>query len=401
MVHVRVLACAAVTENLDVAIAMGSPKNWPLEADRLVPWTDRQKLGLFLQDKNQPGRVYSLTVEAGSGSCVVRVERIASTDIVIACTGDDVQSTPMNHKFVYNVAEKKLVSHFAYAPFRMYRGFVDSGGAVFVGSDSQRLIAIAFRLDSSQLFQVLDDVQARPWLARLHASVGTVGEERKRILYLEPEEFHPVRFGTFSLDREEGNSFGPRLAITGQRGGKTVHYELPQSSYDAFAAARPERVTNNYVRANTEFDERIGPYQIEGGKLWFGKTFYDGEGTSGVGGFGYFDPAGRKYRLFAPAEVADWSVSAILVEPGTVWTALVRRGEYGGPSGGVLQFDLRTETVHRFGMPDFGEQFLRVGSDLLVATTGGVAVIHGGQVARYFVDRTADGRVRVIPSNVQ
>jgi len=338
--------------------------------------------------------VYPLTVEAGSGSCVIRIERITDAEAVVACTGDDVQSTPMIHKFVYDLREKKLVGRFSYSPFRIYRVFPDAGGAVFAGSDSAQLVAISYQPGSGQPFRVLTENEARPWLARLRVSDGTIGEERKRIVNIEPDEFRPVHFGPFTLDQEKGNSFGPRLVIIN---GQT-RYELPQSTYDAFAAARPARVKNGYVGSNTEFDERIGPYQVQDGKLWFGKTFYDGEGTTGVGGFGYFDPADRKYHLFPPPEIADWSVTAILVEPDTVWTALALRGEYGGPSGGVLQFDRQSQNVRKFAMPDFGEQFLRVGNDLLLATSGGIAVIHDGQVTRYFIDRDATGRLFVVPS---
>jgi hypothetical protein len=397
--HVQVIRRAAVTENLDLVVAIGSPKNCPLEQGRPVPWTEQQKLGLFLQEKNQRARVYSLAVEAGSDGCAVRVDRITSTDSVFACTAGFLQFTPLNHKFVYDVRAKRLVSHFSYSPFSMYRGFANAGGAVFAGSDSQRLIAIAFQPGSPQPFRVLGEVEARPWLARLRTSEGTVGSERKRVLYIEPEEFKPVHFGAFALDREEGVLHDPRLVITEGRGARTLRYELPQSTYDAFAAARPARVKDNYVRANAEIEERIGPYQVDEGKLWFGKTFYDGEGKTGVGGFGYFDPADRKYHSFAPPELADWSVLAMLVEPGAVWTALARRGEYGGPSGGVLQYDRRSGSVRKFEVPDLGKQFLRLGDDLLVATSGGVAVISGSQVARYFVDWTSDGRLRVAQSS--
>ena len=226
-------------------------------------------------------------------------------------------------------------------------------------------------------FRVLNDTEAAAWTGRI------------------AEDFRRVRLGAFTLEQEKGNSFGPRLVITGMG----ARYEMPQSSHDAFAKARPGRVKNNYLRANTEFDEQIGPFQVEGGKLWFGKTFYDGEGSSGVGGFGYFDPADKKYHLFAPAEMADWSVSAMLVEAETVWMALVQRGEYGGPSGGVLKFDRKAGTAERLEMPDFGTQFLRLGSDLLVATSGGVAVIHEGRVTRYFAAPGRDGRLRVVEAN--
>jgi hypothetical protein len=392
----KILRRAFVTDDLDLVIALASPKNWPMTDGRFIVWTKSHKLGLFLQEKHFPSRVFELAVEPGPENCVVRIERVTTTDAVIACTGDDVQSTPRNYKYVYDVRAKAMISHFAYAPFMTHRVFASGAGAVFVGTDSQRLVAVAFDPNRTPPLRVLDDAEARRWFSRISVSEGTVGMERVRVLYVQPDEFQPVKFGAFVLDREPGGSFGPRLLVTETRGAKTLRYELPQSSFDAFAKARRLRVKDNYIRANTEFDERIGPWQIADGKLWFGKTFYDGEGNSGVGGFGYFDPATRKYRLFVPPEIADWSVTAIVVEPGAVWTGLAHGGEYGGPSGGVLRFDPQSETVSKFYLPDFARDFLRVKDDLLIATSGGIAVLHGNdQPMRYFVDRTTDGRLRI------
>jgi hypothetical protein len=80
-------------------------------------------------------------------------------------------------------------------------------------------------------------------------------------------------------------------------------HPMPQSTYDEFARARPVRVTNGYTRDDTVLEEEPGPYQIAGSRIWFGKTFYDGEGTSGVGGLGYFDTTTSQYA-FLP--VSDW-----------------------------------------------------------------------------------------------
>ncbi len=391
IVYVKILERKTVAGDMDVVIAMGAPKEWPVEMGRFIPWTTKQKMGLFLQNRD---RLYTLAIRAGSEACTVRVERIAATESVIACTADDVQSTPMNHQFVYDLGTKKLIAERSYSPFSFIRAFSDHGNAVLVGSDSQRLIAIRFR-PGDPPFRVLDAGEAQPWLARVPTSKGWVGLDRKPILYVEPQAFQPVHFGAFTLEQEKGNSFGPRPVIT--RPGNT-RYELPQSTYDAFSTARPNRVKNGYSRAGTEFEERMGPHQVDGGKLWFGKTFYDGEGDSGVGGFGYFDPGDRKYHIFSPPEVADFSVSAILVEPNTVWTALSQRGEYGGPSGGVLKYDMKTKSVRKFELPEFGGQFLRAGGDLLIATSGGVAVIHDGVLKRYFVVPTTEGGLRVVPA---
>ena len=139
----------------------------------------------------------------------------------------------------------------------------------------------------------------------------------------------------------------------------------------------------------------IGPRQISGGTLWFGETFYDGEGMTGVGGFGYFDPAERKFKVYSPPEIADWSVTAILVEPDVVWLALARHGEWGGSGGGLLRFDRGTEKVEMLELRDIAGTIARVGDRLLIATDFGAAVVLERKVRRFFLDQTTDGRLRM------
>jgi hypothetical protein len=172
-------------------------------------------------------------------------------------------------------------------------------------------------------------------------------------------------------------------------------YHLPQSTYDDFARARHRRVTDNYLRKNTIIEEKIGPARAEGDKLWFGKTFYDGEGNSGIGGFGYFDAADRQFHLFVPPEIADESVSAIRVEPDAVWMGIFQSEEYGGSPAGVLRYDRNTQAVRKYELPDAVNGITISGNRMLAATSSGIALIDGDQVTRYFVDRTTDGRLRI------
>ena len=62
-------------------------------------------------------------------------------------------------------------------------------------------------------------------------------------------------------------------------------------------------------------------------RLWFGKTFYDGEGSTGIGGFGYLDTVTRQYVMFSPPAIRPYSVTALLVEPETVWLGATWWGE--------------------------------------------------------------------------
>jgi len=101
---------------------------------------------------------------------------------------------------------------------------------------------------------------------------------------------------------------------------------LPQSTYDQFAQARPQRVRDGYSRAST-IDERVGAQQVVGDRILVWKGIYDGEGTTGVGGLGYFDCPFKTVHNIFDSELADWSISALFVESDAVWAGL---GELSG-----------------------------------------------------------------------
>jgi hypothetical protein len=386
LVNRKVLYRNAVASDLDLVIAIGSPAEWPLNhSSPAIWWDEKQKIGLFLQERVRPDRVYSLALAAGTPDCGAWIERATSTDTVISCAGEKGDQG-LNQKFVYDIRAKALVSHFAYQPFAMMRILNVSGHTAFVGGDLKRLVVVEFRPGGPPEFRILGEAEAAQWLRRVKTAQEWIGPGRNQILYVAPDDPAPIRFG-------------PSGAFTFARGsivdshGK--EYNLRQSTYDDFARARGRRVTDNYVRENTIIDEKIGPVQSEDDKLWFGKTFYDGEGNSGVGGFGYFDAADRQYRLFVPPEIADYSVSAIRVEPDAVWMGIFQSGEYGGSPAGVLRYDRNTQAIHKYELPDAVYGLTVSGSHTLLSTSSGIAVIDGDRISRYFVDRTTDGRLRI------
>lgn len=369
--HFVELQRTGVTEELDLIIAMGSAKALAAET-RSIIWTEDRKIGLFLQEKNRPERVYLLGTKFGFPDCYARVERVTATDSVISCRGEKSEQYP-NQKWVYDVRAKSLIRQFSYQPFAMSRLFPEAAGAsspagaVFVGSDRQRLIAVEYNPNQRPAFRVLSEAAAQPWSSRVHFSAGYEGLPQRSMIYLE-------------------NDPAPLPASVPA---------LPQTTYDQFAAARPERVKNGYRREGTELHESIGPWQREDGRIWFGKSFYDGEGSTGVGGLGYFDEKERKLYLFNPPEIADWSVSALDVTPDAVWMALIDNGEYGGSSGGLLRYDRHTSAARRLPLPDIALRLTHISGKILAATDFGIAVIEGDQITRFFLDQTTDGRWRV------
>jgi hypothetical protein len=80
-----------VATDLDLVIAIGSPAEWPLDPDSpAIWWDEKRKLGLFLQERARPDRVYSLALAAGSLDCGARIEGATSTDTVISYAGPKV-----------------------------------------------------------------------------------------------------------------------------------------------------------------------------------------------------------------------------------------------------------------------------------------------------------------------
>jgi len=192
--------------------------------------------------------------------------------------------------------------------------------------------------------------------------------------------------GRFRLEYSQ-DDFGMRShGVTETPGlGRTRFYPLPQSTFEDYSRLRPEDprispLTPDHYRRQ----EVIGPHQIDAGKLWFGNSYYDGEGMRGVGAFGYFDTATRRYTLFSPPEVARYEVSAILVEPNMVWLALDRFGEDISTSpGGLVQWNRMTHAVHHYPL-EFVVDSIRVqGDSLRLKTRDGYALFRDGVVTRF------------------
>ena len=125
-----------------------------------------------------------------------------------------------------------------------------------------------------------------------------------------------------------------------------------------------------------------------------------GVGGTGVGGFGYFDTVTRKYKIYSPPEILDWSISAMHLSPNDIWFALMNRGEWGSSGGKVLRFDRRTESVKLYSLFDEAVAigFVPLHDQIAVASNFGITLIapQTGQVQNYFLDIAPNGKLRVL-----
>jgi len=366
--HVVVLRRIPAEDRWDLVVALASSQPGQ-QAPRPCWWNTSDRLGVLLQDRDDPDKLLPLAIEPGpNNDCSTRVERFTLRELVLSCVGEK-WSTYENQKFVYDVAARKLVSHFSYPPF--------SAGRVVPGP---RFVMLA---GERQLVVEIDPAAGDPRVT----SATAPGPPESEAGFGSGGRFH--------LSRQKNRYGSEYPVIVGE--GKV--YPLPQTDSQTWQKARPDDAAAHLQVDEAEMNEQIGPHQLESGRLWFGKTFYNSEGLTGVGGFGYFDTATASYRLIAPPEIYAWSVSAILVEPDAVWLSLYRRGEYGNYPGGLLRWDRNTTTVRRWEMPWTATCIARAGDAIFMGTTDGIVRLRGDRITSYFVDRSAAGQYRIAERN--
>jgi hypothetical protein len=382
-------------DGLDVVLAMASRTPQQIDAGGRYVWTQQDRLGLFLQSRSEPSRVYRLAVEPGpNDDCSTSIERMTADELVLSCIGEK-WSTYENQKFVFNVRAKALVSHFSYQPFWTAQVIRGPAGPRFVMANNQELALVDG--DGAGALSVAPPAESARVLSQIPMEESSAGGHTFRTPAPPPDP--AAAFGpgaNFRLSKQK-NQYGSEFTLIVENAGTgQKSFPLPQSDLRTWLQARPDDAKNFAHPNQAEMNEEIGPHQMEGGRLWFGKTFYNSEGETGVGGFGYFDPSTAAYRLYSPPEIQRWSVSAILVETDSVWLALYRRGEYGNAPGGLLRWDRKTETAQSFAIADIVTSITsaaKTGEEVIyLGATDGIVVLNGVRIARYFVDRAAGGR---------
>jgi len=170
---------------------------------------------------------------------------------------------------------------------------------------------------------------------------------------------------------------------------------LPQSTYADFARLRPARVKDGYG-PGSKIREMIEAYQVAGNLIWFGKSFYDGEGITGVGAIGSFDRTTKRFAFLQIPEVVDWSVSNLLIEGDTIWAGLVRHPEGADRSGGLLRRDNKSGRSQKYAVDDVIFRIERWRGGLYLTTSNGIYVLTGERITRHRVEPDINGKPALV-----
>jgi len=334
-----VLRRVSAGEGGEVVAQASGPGVAPPNAEGRFNWGTKQRLEVLFVNRADPRQSQRVVSDAGpNDDCNARIERMSPATLLVSCIGEK-GATYENRQFRYDQQSRKLVGRDAFMPFG---ADVRSDGIVMG--------------NATEFLRVALDGAGEP-----HVSGATV----------RPSERTEQAGPGFHVARQR-NILGSEHAVI-EGGGKL--YTLPQTAPDNAA----------------EMNEEVGPHQWIEGRLWFGKTFYNGEGATGTGGFGYFDPAARAFKIYATPEIRCWSVSAILVEADAVWLALDHRGEYGNYPGGLLRWDRKTEQVRHLPLDQVGMSIARIAGVLSIGAPDGLILLHGDAPMSYLVERRPTG----------
>jgi hypothetical protein len=341
--------------------AARQPIGWHGRPDEL-PWGPDELLGVFLMDRRDATRVAELLVltdhtrpgnriSSGRYSGVLQVDHADATTLVLDPAEFDPWGGIYSIKLVFDAASKRLIKRLD-----------------FPAANSARILRADDRL-----------------CAALTVGQGDIrtGEMPARQICV--EDRGPVDRGAIVFTRKVADVAMPADLPP-----------LPQSSYDDFAKARPERVKDGYRRDLTRIEERVTVWQRTANRIWFGRAFYDGEGLTGVGDLGYFETTSRQFTFLRLPEMAPWSTSALLIEGDVAWVGLL--GDYEGPtrSNGLLRVDVRNRQTRRYEVQPVIRQIVRWNGVAYLATENGLFTLRGDRLTRYRFEPMLTGDLAIV-----
>ena len=287
MVHFSLLYKGQASDELDVILVRGGRRTggWTLSFPELMAG---DLLGLFLVSKADPALAYELAIE-GELAGYIAIERDEPGEITIR-PSNDYGISGMRRKYFYGISRKQLIAKRDFWPYGLDQAAIKDGQPTLWGRFPFPILSSSTEVS---LAVVPDGEGFRQIESPFGPSVYQAGEIKL------------TAFGEGCSVVETRDNLLLRSILCDNNNGKSVRYEAPHANFDRFAAARPLKVSSGWTRAQATFNETIGPYQVEGENIWFGLTFYDGEGFTGLGGFGLFNSATREFEMNYPPEMAD------------------------------------------------------------------------------------------------
>jgi hypothetical protein len=344
---------APVDNNLTLLIVrarMAEPtaQTQPTAQAQYDNWLRNDYIGLFFESSGEASRLSTLTIFRNDATgTTVKVQRATKDSVVLTRADSSYGIGEGSLKLFLDPVQKKHVKTVKFDPVAVDH-LIPSANAVYAVARGLRLVV---KLESDR------------------AAFATTAEAARAIAQAEAlADADPMR---------------------------DLQHEAPESTVEELNRWRGDEIREH--RTGGEIHEQVGPTQVVGGRVWFGKTFYDGEGSTGVGAIGYYDRLAKAFTLFRPPELVRWSVSAILVEENVVWAGLMRRPEGASFSGGLMRYDLSANRADVFPVEHVIRTIARGAGGLRLGSTEGVYTVRNGNLTHLVLEPMLDGTFGLVP----
>ena len=186
-----------------------------------------------------------------------------------------------------------------------------------------------------------------------------------------------------------GQTHRPSSIIVG-----TQSYPAPIPTLHFYRLTLPEK------QPPAEIESDIGAYVEHNGKIWFATTFYDGEGTSGIGAIGSFDINSRHYEMEYLPEIIHWSASVMIFDGDNLWIGLKQRPEGADIGKGLLRYNIQSGGIQTFPILDVIYTLNFAGDALYCGTSHGLYVLRADQLTQLRFEPDATGKITMIPRTI-
>jgi len=121
--------------------------------------------------------------------------------------------------------------------------------------------------------------------------------------------------------------------------------------------SRREAITLRPHLVNADvFEQETGAWTEHDGSIWFGISFYEGEGVDGVGGVGRYDATTHTTEIRRPELLIDSSIDSIVHDGTWLWFSTAGHYECIGlpPMEGLVRYDWNADRLETFKGNDDG-----------------------------------------------
>jgi len=406
--------------------------NYELDIEQLLR---QETFGIFIVDNLSNNHYITIDIFASKRffDYSVTIEKVSEHYLIISREGATYGDQYDKVKYFYNLEEKKVLNKISYQGMNIYSIIEFKKSLYFLGTDDNKTTIIT-RLKSPQNnhnpdgYEIIDKINGE----KIPFIYSVKKEETKLILTSDSNEYvfakgnwniaknpepdlfkynpgsgkilnlpflhfwvplfrvnqnllyEPISNRRFLVwnSKISTNSYGGEKSsgIYEITNDGYQFYMLPNPEYELFKKYRPKRVSNGYAEDHTTIEIEIGPFQLFDKKIWFGTSFYDGEGKTGVGGIGYFDVDTKNYHVTYYKEMADWSSSSIYVDKQYIWLGLVYHPEGRDYPSGLVRYNRKEETIRKYAIPQIINVIYKFGNSLYLGTSEGIYTLSNEKI---------------------